>query len=271
MRLYLNSYLGVRSCFSTVSLVLEQCCRTRMCTATCTCARQTYHTSWGVVGLSAVRSLHSVPGQGLKHTGVGRCFTTPIACDMTNSVRAVLVEGVFVAMQGDKQLLLPHLDISSIAVLNWKAAVASGFRGVVFDKDNTLTLPYELQAQKSIVASLQQCVDAFKGNVVVFSNSAGAQLQGFELFAITQYGCTCHAEMQNMVLRASQHHARTCKRCCDAAPSAAVAQQTLHHRDTTGLMDNCGLCACRSEDVRPAGRGSSEAGSSVGRASAAAQ
>lgn len=78
-------------------------------------------------------------------------------------------------LQGRPELALPHLDVPSIAALRWDRLAAHGYRGVVFDKDNTLTLPYDLSVHDSVASSLRECLQCFGDNVVIFSNSAGAQ------------------------------------------------------------------------------------------------
>lgn len=45
-----------------------------------------------------------------------------------------------VAMQ--RGLVVPHFRVPDIRSINWAALKARGCRGVVFDKDNTLTAPY---------------------------------------------------------------------------------------------------------------------------------
>ena len=45
----------------------------------------------------------------------------------------------------DRQLAIPHLSVESIASINWAALKAAGFKGVVFDKDNTLSEPYAME------------------------------------------------------------------------------------------------------------------------------
>ena len=77
-------------------------------------------------------------------------------------------------VQGERQLLLPHADVPSIASIDWPRLAARGYKGVVFDKDNTLTLPYTLSLHPSVATSLGECKAAFEGRVVLFSNSAGA-------------------------------------------------------------------------------------------------
>lgn len=51
-----------------------------------------------------------------------------------------------------------------------------GFKGIVFDKDNTLTAPYKMQLFNSEVQdAISTCQGVFgKSNVLIFSNTAGS-------------------------------------------------------------------------------------------------
>lgn len=74
----------------------------------------------------------------------------------------------------DRHLLLPHVTAPDIRWIDWSELRRRGFRGVVFDKDNTLTLPYELTLWDPLKPSLDRCKSVFgEANVAVFSNSAG--------------------------------------------------------------------------------------------------
>ncbi|OVA18936.1 Mitochondrial PGP phosphatase [Macleaya cordata] len=82
--------------------------------------------------------------------------------------------GSFVAVVvKDRHLALPHLTVQDIRLIDWAEMKRRGFRGVVFDKDNTLTVPYSLSLWPPLSSSLEQCRSVFGDNVVVFSNSAG--------------------------------------------------------------------------------------------------
>ncbi|KAK1282228.1 hypothetical protein QJS10_CPB22g01177 [Acorus calamus] len=70
-------------------------------------------------------------------------------------------------------LAIPHLSVPDIRWIDWKELERLGFRGVVFDKDNTLTAPYSLSLWPSLSHSLRQCLLVFPGRVAIFSNSAG--------------------------------------------------------------------------------------------------
>ena len=77
------------------------------------------------------------------------------------------------AAQGDAPLALPHLAVPSIDSLDWGALARAGFRGCVFDKDNTLTAPYAAAVAPALRPALERCRAAFEGRLVLFSNSAG--------------------------------------------------------------------------------------------------
>lgn len=68
---------------------------------------------------------------------------------------------------------LPHMDVASLSTVDWAELWSKGFRACVFDKDNTLTLPYSLEIHPDVADSLAQCLKIFQNRVVLFSNSAG--------------------------------------------------------------------------------------------------
>lgn len=73
----------------------------------------------------------------------------------------------------DQYLALPHVLVRDIRSIDWVELRKSGFRGVVFDKDNTITAPYSLSLWPPLESSLEQCRSVFGNNIAVFSNSAG--------------------------------------------------------------------------------------------------
>ncbi|KAK9697220.1 hypothetical protein RND81_08G022600 [Saponaria officinalis] len=74
----------------------------------------------------------------------------------------------------DRHLLLPHLEVPDIRYINWCDLRKKGFKGVIFDKDNTLTKPYSLSLYDPLKPSLEQCKAVFGENkVAILSNSAG--------------------------------------------------------------------------------------------------
>lgn len=76
---------------------------------------------------------------------------------------------------GHPELSVPHVSVPDIRWVDWRALRAAGFKGCVFDKDNTLTEPYALGIHEPLAASMQHCMETFEGNIAVLSNSAGLQ------------------------------------------------------------------------------------------------
>nr|CAB3449071.1 unnamed protein product [Digitaria exilis] len=71
-------------------------------------------------------------------------------------------------------LALPHVTVQDIRWLDWAELRRAGFRGVVFDKDNTLTAPYAPALWPPLAAAFDQCRATFPpGALAIYSNSAG--------------------------------------------------------------------------------------------------
>lgn len=73
----------------------------------------------------------------------------------------------------NKQLVIPHVTVPDIRYIDWTELKNKGFEGVVFDKDNTLTVPYTLRLWPPLGSSLELCKSLFGSNIAVFSNSTG--------------------------------------------------------------------------------------------------
>ena len=76
----------------------------------------------------------------------------------------------------DASLAVPHIDCESIQDIDWFKLKKAGFTAVIFDKDNTLTIPYATEVHPPLQESMKECKQAF-GNerVCVYSNSAGLE------------------------------------------------------------------------------------------------
>ncbi|KXZ50576.1 hypothetical protein GPECTOR_16g751 [Gonium pectorale] len=82
--------------------------------------------------------------------------------------------GLFLSLFGGRQsLALPHIAVPDIRHVDWEGLRAAGFRGLVFDKDNTLSEPFALHVEPRLQSSLSRCMAAFEGRAVLYSNSAG--------------------------------------------------------------------------------------------------
>ncbi|MCO5581123.1 hypothetical protein L7F22_034999 [Adiantum nelumboides] len=73
----------------------------------------------------------------------------------------------------EPQIALPHVEVPDICSIDWNALRLSGFKGVVLDKDNTITAPYVQSIWPSLASSLNDCKKVFEGRVALLSNSAG--------------------------------------------------------------------------------------------------
>lgn len=73
----------------------------------------------------------------------------------------------------DPKLSLPHISVPDIRYIDWAALRRKGFKGIVFDKDNTITVPYSLTPWPPLESSLESCKSEFGQDIAVFSNSAG--------------------------------------------------------------------------------------------------
>lgn len=73
----------------------------------------------------------------------------------------------------NRNWVMPHLSVKDIRYIDWAVLKSKGYEGVVFDKDNTLTVPYSLSLWGPISESVESCKAVFGSNVAVFSNSAG--------------------------------------------------------------------------------------------------
>jgi phosphatidylglycerophosphatase GEP4 len=69
--------------------------------------------------------------------------------------------------------------VADISALDWRALRAAGFRGVVFDKDNTLTSPYAKEVHPPLRAALAGCLEAFGGAAVLLRRAAQALPRGW--------------------------------------------------------------------------------------------
>ncbi|EQC36208.1 HAD superfamily (subfamily IIIA) phosphatase [Saprolegnia diclina VS20] len=93
-------------------------------------------------------------------------------------VKGLNVSGVtqFVsAVLKSPKLLVPHLSVKDINDIPFAKLHALGFKGVVFDKDNTLTVPYKREIVPRVQDAVNDCQSVFGYDcVLIFSNSAGS-------------------------------------------------------------------------------------------------
>lgn len=75
----------------------------------------------------------------------------------------------------NKSLALPHFLVSDISKINPEMLKKLGFKGLVFDKDNTLTAPYKNSIYPTITQFFEHYKNIFDDKIVIMSNSAGTK------------------------------------------------------------------------------------------------
>ncbi len=74
-----------------------------------------------------------------------------------------------------KSFLVPHFsvkDINSIDPIKLKKA---GIKGLIFDKDNTLTAPYKYEIHPKVKEIFEKFREVYGNRIVIMSNSAGTK------------------------------------------------------------------------------------------------
>lgn len=130
---------------------------------------------------------HQVEKQGeFKENNKARLFTNMWWIDVKAALsQRINWEGILcstMVILKDPKLAMPHISVPDIRYVDWAELRRKGFKGVVFDKDNTITVPYSLKPWPPLESSLECCKLEFGDDIAVFSNSAGnSSLKQFEL------------------------------------------------------------------------------------------
>mmetsp|Transcript_69 Transcript_69/g.122 ORF Transcript_69/g.122 Transcript_69/m.122 type:complete len:248 (+) Transcript_69:30-773(+) len=75
------------------------------------------------------------------------------------------------------QCLIPHLSLGHINEIDFLLLKKSGIQAICFDKDNTLTLPYQFEPAPLVSVAINNAIANFGyENCVILSNSAGSTL-----------------------------------------------------------------------------------------------
>jgi phosphatidylglycerophosphatase GEP4 len=73
-------------------------------------------------------------------------------------------------------LLVPQVSVSTISQVNYTALKEQGIAAIMFDKDNTLTAPYENTIHPLAAKGIDDALRVFgRGRVAILSNSAGTK------------------------------------------------------------------------------------------------
>eukprot|EP00877_Chromochloris_zofingiensis_P007482 jgi/Chrzof1/2988/Cz12g07050.t1 len=116
------------------------------------------------------------PGTHVRDGGEVYSTQPPKAPRMNRLLQNINTAGTSLFFQiiwNDQRLAIPHISVPDIRWIKWEALKAAGFKGCVFDKDNTLCEPFALEVHPKLQQSLADCRDVFDGRMVLFSNSAG--------------------------------------------------------------------------------------------------
>jgi len=74
-----------------------------------------------------------------------------------------------------KSLAMPHFSVKDISMIDPEKLRYYGFKGLVFDKDNTLTAPYVNEIFPTIREAFNRYQSLYDGRLVIISNSAGTK------------------------------------------------------------------------------------------------
>ncbi|KAJ3275417.1 hypothetical protein HDV01_000709 [Terramyces sp. JEL0728] len=70
-------------------------------------------------------------------------------------------------------LFIPNLKTKNLTTINFRKLKKQGFKAIVFDKDNTITRPYENHIYPPFQQAWDECRSEFK-DVLIVSNSVGS-------------------------------------------------------------------------------------------------
>lgn len=123
---------------------------------------------------SALRKGWQYVTQSVNLRGVGD-FVSLYARTCRGPSRSREEEGMTTKDKIEQALVLPHIETTDLRNIDWAELKEEGcYQGVVFDKDHTLTLPYDMKLHPFAQESLKKCIGVFgQDNVVLYSNSAG--------------------------------------------------------------------------------------------------
>ncbi|CAG8494227.1 6792_t:CDS:2, partial [Ambispora leptoticha] len=92
---------------------------------------------------------------------------------MVQSLNLQSLRYIFVALR-NPHLLVPHVLVSDIREVDFVQLKKAGVQAVAFDKDNTLTAPYQDSLYPLYEKAWSSCKENFgSDNIVIVSNSAG--------------------------------------------------------------------------------------------------
>eukprot|EP01134_Creolimax_fragrantissima_P003590 CFRG3590T1 len=94
---------------------------------------------------------------------------------MSQSWNAPAVRLAFDVILRRQWLAIPHYSVPDIRYINFAELKKAGCEGVVFDKDNCITNPYENNVCALVLPGWEECISVFgEKNILIMSNSVGS-------------------------------------------------------------------------------------------------
>lgn len=82
----------------------------------------------------------------------------------------------FLRTLGKPSMFKPHYSVKTINEIHFENLRKNGIKYIVFDKDNTLTVPYEFDIPQQLKNGLYECQNAFGSDkIAILSNSVGSK------------------------------------------------------------------------------------------------
>ncbi len=92
---------------------------------------------------------------------------------MSQSFNTDAFKETFQVIFHDKSAAIPHYQVATIAEISPEGLWKQGIRGVIFDKDNTLTAPYINKIHPDLISTVSRFQHVFGNSMKILSNSAG--------------------------------------------------------------------------------------------------
>jgi phosphatidylglycerophosphatase GEP4 len=104
---------------------------------------------------------------------MGQSWNAPAVRAAASALRGRAPPGAAQLPDGAAHPLLPQLSVPTLSDVSAEALHRRGVRGVILDKDNTITAPYVDEVHPRAAPGLHALLRTFPGNVAILSNSAG--------------------------------------------------------------------------------------------------
>jgi phosphatidylglycerophosphatase GEP4 len=94
---------------------------------------------------------------------------------MSQSINVKAIVTLVTSVLHRPNLIVPHLSVPTISSVDFASLRDHcGIRAIIFDKDNTLTAPYEMNLHSKAVLGVEESIRVFgTEKISILSNSAG--------------------------------------------------------------------------------------------------